>query len=119
MVATPQRITKLPDREQVFRMTYEEWQTQIEEMAHTEWVNGVAIVFRRMPDRYHAIRGFISVLIAMYASALKLGETRSAPYLMRAIPDGPAREPDIVFVRREHRGRIDEDGLKGPADLAV
>jgi Uma2 family endonuclease len=42
-----------------------------------------------------------------------------APFEMRARPDGPARIPDILFVAREHRDRIESLRLNGPADLIV
>lgn len=38
---------------------------------------------------------------------------------MRATPDGPAREPDLLFVAQEHLDRLTETRLSGPADLVV
>jgi Uma2 family endonuclease len=38
---------------------------------------------------------------------------------MRATPDGPAREPDLIFVAREHLDRLSQERLSGPADLVV
>jgi Uma2 family endonuclease len=38
---------------------------------------------------------------------------------MRAVPDGPAREPDLIFVAREHLDRLSSERLSGPADLVV
>lgn len=38
---------------------------------------------------------------------------------MLLTPDGPVREPDVLFVAGEHAARIDAKVLKGPADLVV
>jgi Uma2 family endonuclease len=38
---------------------------------------------------------------------------------MRAIPDGPAREPDLLFIAQEHLDRCTETRVSGPADLIV
>jgi Uma2 family endonuclease len=38
---------------------------------------------------------------------------------MRATPDGPARQPDLLFVAREHLDRLTETRLSGPADFVV
>src|SRR4051794_27975656 len=119
MVATPQRITMLPDREQVFRMSYEEFVAQIDEGAHAEWINGEAIVFMPPKERHQALANFLEVLLTFFVNFFELGIVRDAPYEMRTNPDGSAREPDLLFIAREHLDRVTENGLAGPADLVV
>jgi Uma2 family endonuclease len=119
MVATPQRITMLPDREQVFRMSYEDFVAQIDESAHAEWINGEAIVFMSPKERHQALANFLEVLISNFVNEFELGIVRDAPYEMRVEPDGPAREPDLLFIANEHLDRVTESGLAGPADLVV
>jgi Uma2 family endonuclease len=119
MVAVSERIAMLPDREQTFRMSYEEFVARVEEGAHAEWVDGEAIVFMSPKERHQALSGFLYWLMSTMAYVFDLGLVRYAPYAMRARPDGPAREPDLLFVAREHRARVTANGLIGPADLVV
>lgn len=119
MVAIPQRIRMLPDREQVFRMSYEEFVTQIDESAHAEWVNGEAIVFMSPKERHQALANFLEVLITLFVDFFELGIVRDAPYEMRVDPAGPAREPDLLFIAHDHLDRVTENGLAGPADLVI
>jgi Uma2 family endonuclease len=43
----------------------------------------------------------------------------SAPFQMRLLTPPRGREPDLLFVAREHRDRLKETYLEGPADLVV
>ena len=119
MVATPQRITMLPDREQVFRMSYEEFVAQIDESAHAEWINGEAIVFMSPKARHQGLSNLLGTAITIFVEWFGLGIVRAAAFEMRAMPGGPVREPDLLFVARDHLDRITEDGLAGPADLVI
>ena len=58
-------------------------------------------------------------LIALYSDLFDLGMLLPAPFEMRARPGGSAREPDILFVLREHLDRLTPQRLVGPADLIV
>jgi hypothetical protein len=48
-----------------------------------------------------------------------LGCHLPAPFEMRATPEDHAREPDLLFVAREHGDRLTEARLTGPADLVM
>jgi Uma2 family endonuclease len=119
MVATPQRITMLPDREQAIKMTYEDFRAQIDEGAHAEWVDGEAIVFMPPNVKHQSVAGLLYWLIVGFADLFDLGRVWAAPVEMRALPDGSAREPDIIFVAKEHLDRLTDQRLVGPADLAI
>lgn len=105
--------------EQRIPMTYEEWLVWPGSQGRvTEWVDGEVIVFD-MPSKLHQdILGFLYVLLSWYARALGLGAVIMAPFEMRLSPRR-SREPDIVFVAREHADWLDGKRLNGPADLAV
>src|SRR3954449_11367652 len=119
MVATPQRITMLPDREQTITMSYEDFRIQIEDGAHAEWINGEAIVFMPPNVKHQSVAGLLYWLIVGFIDLFDLGRAWAAPLEMRAIPGGPAREPDIIFVTKEHLDRLTARRLVGPADLAI
>jgi Uma2 family endonuclease len=105
--------------EQRIKMSYEEWLVAFDEDAHTEWVNGEAIVFMSPKDRHQHIIGFLHGLLLFFTSLLRLGEVRIAPLEMLIANGGPAREPDIFFIARDHRERLTQDRLNGPADLII
>lgn len=119
MVTAPERIVMLPDREQSLRLSYEEFVARVDESAHAEWVDGEAIIFMSPKERHQALVFFLSMLVGNFVLLFDRGVVRTAPYEMRIHPDGPAREPNLLFVAREHLGQITDDGLSGPADLIV
>lgn len=70
-------------------------------------------------DKHQAIVGLLYNLMSIFTEFFDLGVVLFAPFGMRAIPDGPAREPDLLFIAREHPGRLTPQRLSGPADLVV
>ena len=106
-------------QEQRLKMTYEEYLAWEDEGAHGEWVDGEVIVFVPPTDKHQAILGFLHVLFTAFAELLQLGVVRLAPFEMRTRPGGPAREPDLLFIAREHLDRLTPARLAGPADLVV
>ncbi len=107
------------DREQRLVMTYDEFLEWADEDVHAEWVNGEVIVFMSPNDKHQAIIGLLYKLLSIFAELFDLGIVRFAPFEMRATPDGPAREPDLLFVAREYLDRLTPQRLAGPADLVV
>lgn len=119
MVTIPQPITMLADREQRIAMTYDEFLARVDETVHAEWANEEAIIFMPPEDRHQALLGFLHLLVAGFVELLDRGIVRIAPFEMRALPGGPAREPDLLFLAREHLSRLTDKGLVGPADLVI
>jgi Uma2 family endonuclease len=114
-----QRITMSAAGEQRITMSYEEFLEQVDESTHAEWVDGEAIIFMPPTILHQRITMFLSWLLFSYINIFKLGELLSAPVEMRIHPDGNAREPDLIFVAREHLDRLTDKRLTGPADLAI
>ncbi len=105
--------------EQRLKMSYDEFLAWTDDTTHAEWVDGEVIVFMPPKDKHQAIVGFLHIVISLFANLFNLGIVRVAPFEMRARPDGPAREPDVLFIAREHLERLTPDRLAGPADLIV
>jgi Uma2 family endonuclease len=104
---------------QRLRMSYEEFLAWADEDVHAEWVDGEVIV-QMPPKRPHQrVVAFLLQVIGLFTQLFQLGEVLPAPFEMRATPDGPAREPDLIFVAREHLDRLSQERLSGPADLVV
>jgi Uma2 family endonuclease len=104
------------------RMTYEEFLAWADEDTLAEWVAlpgeevGEVIMTSPASNRHQDVSGFLESVMRMYVEARNLGVLRSAPFQMK-LEHG--REPDLIFLRREHLDRLKENYLDGPADLVV
>ncbi|MFQ5854975.1 MAG: Uma2 family endonuclease [Anaerolineae bacterium] len=117
----PEQVTETPPEEgRRLRMTYEEFLAWADEDVHAEWVDGEVIVHMPPKTIHQDIATFLVALLRFFAQFFQLGKVLTAPYEMKVDPpDGPAREPDILFVATENLARLTENKLEGPADLIV
>jgi Uma2 family endonuclease len=104
---------------QRLRMSYAEFLAWVDEDVHAEWVDGEVIVQMPPKEPHQRVVAFLIQLMGLFIQLYNLGRLLPAPFEMRAIPDGSAREPDLIFVAREHLDRLSEERLSGPADLVV
>lgn len=103
---------------QRLRMSYEEYLAWAGEDVHAEWVNGEVIVQMPSKPRHQQVVAFLLRLLGLFIELFETGRLLLS-LEMRATPDGPARQPDLLFVAREHLDRLTETRLSGPADLVV
>lgn len=68
-------------------------------------------------NTHQAVVGSLYRLLWIFVDTHTLGTVRLAPLPVRLWP-GKIREPDILFVSKEHAHRIDEQ-VYGPPDLVV
>ena len=101
---------------QPLRMSYEEYLAWADEDVHAEWVNGEVIVQLPPKEPHQRVVAFLMSLMGLFIQLFQLGRLLPAPFEMRATADGPAREPDLIFVAREHLDRLSQERLSGPAD---
>lgn len=101
------------------KMTYEEFLAWADEDTYAEWVNGEVIRLSPASDKHQNIADFLTALFRHLVEAHESGVVRSAPFQMKTGPNLPGREPDLLFISREHLDRLKETYLDGPADLAV
>ena len=104
---------------QRLRMSYEEFLAWADEDVHAEWVDGEVIVQMPPKEPHQRVVAFLISLMTLFIQLYKLGRLLPAPFEMRAFPDGAAREPDLIFIAREHLDRLSQERLSGPADLVV
>jgi Uma2 family endonuclease len=113
------QVTDSPTTQERLTMSYEEFLAFGEDTTHAEWVEGEVIVLMP-PKTVHArTASFLLRLLSFYADLRDLGEVIAAPFEMRILPGRSSREPDILFVAREHLDRLTAERLDGPADLVV
>lgn len=104
---------------QRLRMSYEAYLAWADEDIHAEWVNGEVIVHIPPKQSHQRVVAFLIQLLGLYVQLFQRGRLLPAPFEMRAIPDGPARAPDLLCVAPEHLDRLSDLHLSGPADLVV
>lgn len=114
-----QRVLAERLAEEHLEMTYEEFLTWANEDTHAEWVDGEVIVFMPTVIRHQRLVVFLTTLLELYSRLRDLGEVLVAPTEMRLAMVRSAREPDILFVLREHLDRVAERRIDGPADLVI
>ncbi len=98
------------------RMSYEEFLAWCDEDTLAEWVEGEVVMSSPAGNRHQDICGFLEAVMRSYVEVHHLGVVRSAPFQMK-LRNG--REPDLLYVAKEHLGRLKESYLDGPADLVV
>ena len=110
-----------PDRRRTKRkhLSYEEYLALPDDGRIVEWVDGEII--RHMPATqiHQDVASFIEALLRLYVTRLRLGRVFDAPFEVRLWPDGPAREPDVLFIGRERLGQLTERRFEGGPDLVV
>ena len=99
------------------RMTYEEFLEWADEDTLAEWVDGEVIMYSPAGNKHQDLADFLVSILRPFVEVHQLGVIRSAPFQMKLERSG--REPDLLFVAREHLDRLQETHLEGPADLAV
>lgn len=100
------------------RMSYEEFLLFGDDTTHAEWVDGETIVFPLPLEIHQLFVGFLFMLLDGFTRLFDLGIVLTAPYEMK-LSDGSSREPDLLFIAREHFDRRTPERLVGPADIAM
>ena len=101
------------------RLTSEEFLAWSDEDTWAEWVDGEIVQLSPAAADHQHLLVFLVRLIGQYVEARQLGVVLVAPFLMRLATRPSGREPDLLFVAREHADRIQGTYLDGPADLVV
>lgn len=99
------------------RMSWEEFLEWADEDTYAEWVDGEVVCMSPASRRHQRIARFLTASLQAYAEEHQIGEVMPAPFPMRLGRSG--REPDLLFVARQHLDRLQPTHLSGPADLAV
>ena len=100
-------------------VSYDEFLEWADEDTRAEWVDGDIIFMSPISDAHQDIVEFFLTLLRHHVEHHEEGWVRSSTFQMKldVIPSG--REPDIVYLREEHRDRMTGTYIDGPADMAV
>lgn len=84
-----------------------------------EWVAGEIIEMPPSNIEDLDTSSFLLTFLMLYCQRHGLGRVFHAGALVKLAQKPSGREPDLVFVRREHADRIKPTFVDGPADLVV
>lgn len=112
-------LKEMPPVGAKLQMSYEEFLAWAGEDVHAEWRNGKVEVYMPAKQRHQDVIAFLMELFGLLNQFFRLGRFFAAPFQMKLAPDGPGREPDILFVTTANAARVTENGLQGPADLVI
>lgn len=101
------------------KLTYEEFLAGTDENTFAEWVDGEVIQMSPASQRHQLIVSFLTALLQFLAESRQAGVVITAPFQMKLAGKPSGREPDVLFITSEHLGRLKENFLDGPADIAV
>jgi len=101
------------------RMTYEEFLEWADEDTWAEWVDGEVILLSPVSKRHQSLAGFLVALLSHFTEAKGLGQVLFAPFQMKLSTRPSGREPDLLFIAKEHLDRLKNTYLDGPADLVI
>ena len=98
---------------------YEEYLALPDDGRIVEWANGEIIKHMPPGPAHQRTSSTLEALLKLYVKRLNLGEVFDAPFEVRLWPDGPSREPDVLFVRRERLSLLSDKRFEGAPDLVV
>ncbi len=111
----PENVT-IPRQPPPGKMTYEEFLAWADEDTWAEWVDGEVIVLTPASTRHQQIVSFLDRVLGIYVEEGDMGAILTAPFQMKL---ERGREPDLLFIAKEHLDRLREAYLDGPADVVV
>lgn len=110
-----------PDRRRItrVRMSYEEYLALPDDGRRVEWADGEII--RHMPTTplHQNVVIFLIRLLSGFVDRLNLGHLLAAPVEIKLWPDGPSREPDVLFIGRDRIAQLTTRRFEGAPNLVV
>lgn len=100
-------------------MSYEEYLAWVGEDIRAEWVNGEVIVFMPPKHWHQVLVVFLDRVMGLFVQVFDLGYLQVAPFELKIKPDGPSREPDLMFLSKAHLDRLTSERIVGPPDLII
>lgn len=99
------------------KISYEDF-LRLYDGQYAEWENGEVTLMSPLSIAHMRLSNFLQVLFFHFLITNPIGDLLSAPFTMR-ISHNYSPEPDLMFVRNEHKDRIQRTGLEGAADVVI
>ncbi len=117
--ATPHATDTAAEQPGRRRMSYEEYLAWADEDTPAEWVEGEVIVPMPPKEPHQTLVAFLDRVIGLFVAVFGLGRLLVAPFELKLWPDGPARQPDLLFLATAHLDRLTPERVVGPPDLII
>lgn len=101
------------------KMSYEEFLAWADEDTHAEWVDGEVVLHMPANNPHQTLVEFLHQLLNLYAIVHLFGRVRIAPFELKLAPDGPSREPDLMFIATANLERLTNERVEGAPDLII
>jgi Uma2 family endonuclease len=98
-------------------MTYEEFLAWAPDGLRTEWTDGEGIAYVSNSDRHQALVLLLASTLDVFVKLFSLGRVITAPYPAKLWPDGPHREPDVMFVAAAQLDQWSRQRFHGAPDF--
>ncbi len=108
--------TPAPQRQ---KMDYQSYLDMAGESQIVEWVDGEVIRYMLPIYGHQDIVSFLDVLLRQFVNYFNLGVIIPAPFEVKLWPDGPAREPDILFISQNNMPNLTPKRYQGGPDLLI
>ena len=116
MSALKMQETMAPQR---LKMSYEEYLDFAGDAQIVEWVGGEVIVYMPPILEHQRITFFLATLLEAFVQFFDLGTVVVAPFEVKLWPEGPSREPDVIFIDRRNLENLKEKRFEGAPDLII
>ena len=113
-----EKSIQAPTQERL-KMSYDDYLALANESQIVEWVEGEVIIHMPPAVLHQQIGGFLMTLLDGFVQYFGKGIVLPAPLEVKLWPDGPSREPDILFVAQENLARLTPRRFEGPPDLVI
>jgi Uma2 family endonuclease len=104
---------------QRLKMSYEEYLEFAGDSEIVEWVEGEVISYMLPISKHQELSRFLSSLLDFFVQFFNLGIVLYAPFEVKLWPDGPSREPDILFAANDHLAQLTAERFTGGPDLII
>lgn len=101
------------------RMSYEAYLDFAGETQIAEWVDGEVITYMPPIEMHQDVVGFLYALMRSFVTYLQLGRVFVAPFEVKLWPDGPSREPDVLFIGADKLPNLTVKRFNGAPDLVI
>ena len=99
-------------------LTVDEFYEMVNEDTNAELVEGVIIMKSPVSCKHERLFDFLHTVLSQYVQEKSLGQVFGSRTAVQ-ITNHTAREPNLLFVRREHFDIIHKNDIKGAPDLVI
>jgi Uma2 family endonuclease len=101
------------------KMSYTDYLESASETRIVEWTKGEMISYMPPIPEHQDIALFMAKLLSEYVDFLKLGTVMVAPLEVNLWPNGPSREPDVIFLSKNKFHQIKDKNIEGAPNLLI